>query len=390
MKNKLKISLALLTACALLFAAALPIAPSIKALSAEALLYIEDMRTAPEGYNENDYCKLAAFLEQTDYDGIKNGEKLSSTYDPNDPETWGTYWAVDDYGYTVEFPRFVWQNVQGELRLARILLNDCYVSGSLDLSDCTALEWFHCIGNGFTTLNVSGCTALVDFECAFSGMSELDVSGCTALEYLNCSGAYLEALDISDCTALRLLDCSANRLTELDVSSNPSIGTLRCQYNYIGELDFSNNPYLPIDGVFASGCGAVGYQFDPSWEVNTVYASPLYGAEFEGWYNNSEFIGMGVEFEQFMGSCWYYECAEAEGTTVFVAHFVGGTEPQPALPGDADGNGTVNIADGITALRFTLGLVEESSIALENADINGDGSVSVADAILILRIALGL
>jgi hypothetical protein len=68
----------------------------------------------------------------------------------------------------------------------------------------------------------------------------------------------------------------------------------------------------------------------------------------------------------------------------------GGTAPQPSLPGDADGNGTVDIADGIIALRFTLGLVEESSIVLENADINGDGSVSVADAILILRIALGL
>ena len=68
----------------------------------------------------------------------------------------------------------------------------------------------------------------------------------------------------------------------------------------------------------------------------------------------------------------------------------GGGEPQPALPGDADGNGTVSIADGITALRFTLGLIDESAIVFEAADINGDGSVSVADAILILRVALGL
>ncbi|MBR3299498.1 MAG: dockerin type I repeat-containing protein [Clostridia bacterium] len=67
-----------------------------------------------------------------------------------------------------------------------------------------------------------------------------------------------------------------------------------------------------------------------------------------------------------------------------------GGEPQPALPGDADGNGTVNIADGIIALRFTLGLIDEGAIVLENADMNGDGSISVADAILILRIALGL
>ena len=42
-----------------------------------------------EGYNDHDYQKLVAFLEQTDEEGVKNGEKLSEDYDPNDPETWG-------------------------------------------------------------------------------------------------------------------------------------------------------------------------------------------------------------------------------------------------------------------------------------------------------------
>ncbi|MBR5714822.1 MAG: hypothetical protein IKX58_08620, partial [Clostridia bacterium] len=66
----------------------------------------------PEGYNDHDYQKLVAFLEQTDYQGVKNGEKLSDNYDPNDPETWGTaYWGNQS---------FQWIESDGELRIQRI------------------------------------------------------------------------------------------------------------------------------------------------------------------------------------------------------------------------------------------------------------------------------
>ena len=44
----------------------------------------------PEGYCEQDYLKLCAFLEMADADGVKNGTKLNEDYDPTDPTTWGT------------------------------------------------------------------------------------------------------------------------------------------------------------------------------------------------------------------------------------------------------------------------------------------------------------
>ena len=47
--------------------------------------------TVPEGYNAHDYIKCVEFLEQTDENGVKNGMKLSESYDPNDPSTWGTF-----------------------------------------------------------------------------------------------------------------------------------------------------------------------------------------------------------------------------------------------------------------------------------------------------------
>ncbi|MBR5713782.1 MAG: hypothetical protein IKX58_03190, partial [Clostridia bacterium] len=65
----------------------------------------------PEGYNDHDYQKLVAFLEQTDDEGVKNGEKCSNTYDPNDPATWGTCY----YGRS-----FRWIESDGEIRIQNI------------------------------------------------------------------------------------------------------------------------------------------------------------------------------------------------------------------------------------------------------------------------------
>lgn len=48
--------------------------------------------STPTGYDDHDYQKLVGFLEQTD--GIKkNGEKISTYYNPEVPTTWvGVRW----------------------------------------------------------------------------------------------------------------------------------------------------------------------------------------------------------------------------------------------------------------------------------------------------------
>ena len=45
--------------------------------------------SVPEGYDEQDYLKMYAFLEMADADGVKNGTKLNEDYDPRIPPTWG-------------------------------------------------------------------------------------------------------------------------------------------------------------------------------------------------------------------------------------------------------------------------------------------------------------
>ena len=226
----------------------------------------------PKGYNVNDFTKLSAFLETTDGNGVKNGAKLSESYDPADPSTWGS--AVQ------------WTELDGEMRLLRIDADSSGLSGSLDLSGCAALEKLNLSNNSLTKLDVSGDGALLSLACNSNQLTELTLSGngklssvecyrnrltsldfsdavrlstlfcyenqltsllipqCTRLRNLYCGQNQLSALDVSACTNLYSLSCSVNELTALDVSQNPGLTMLVCGANPIAELDLSANTAL--------------------------------------------------------------------------------------------------------------------------------------------------
>ena len=68
------------------------------------------------------------------------------------------------------------------------------------------------------------------------------------------------------------------------------------------------------------------------------------------------------------------------------------TEEIPAtgparLPGDADGDGSVNVFDALAILQFDVGW--EVAILRHNADVDADGGVNVFDALLILQHDVG-
>ena len=184
----------------------------------------------PDGYNENDYQKLVTFLELVDENGVKNGEKLSGSYDPQDPATWkGTTWENGRIK-KIYFERYAY--------------NEKCV-GKLDVSDCTMLEYLDCGYNQLTELDVSNNTALTVLYCHYNQLAELDVSNNTALEWLECDNNQLTELDVSNNnTALGWLNCGGNQLTELDVSKNTALEELGCFSNQLTELDVSNNTAL--------------------------------------------------------------------------------------------------------------------------------------------------
>ena len=237
MKRKLKALAAILLVLVML-GSAMPMQ-----LAAEAMTPPTTRYATPHGYNDHDYQKMVAFFEQTDENGVRNGEKLSEDYDPTDPETW---WEYDgDYCRgSIE-----WTTVAGEYRLYEIFFGGIgnyalplELVGFLDVSGCTALTDVRCNSWGdiqLTGLDVSGCAALEVLDCDGNELTELDVSTNTGLVWLYCRRNQLTELDISANTELRRLYCSGNQLTELDVSANAELYVLYCSENQLTELDVS-------------------------------------------------------------------------------------------------------------------------------------------------------
>ena len=65
-------------------------------------------------------------------------------------------------------------------------------------------------------------------------------------------------------------------------------------------------------------------------------------------------------------------------------------EPTQPLPGDANVDGKVNVADASTVLRYLVGLAQLSGQCLLNADVDGIEGVSAQDALEIVRYCIGL
>ena len=60
--------------------------------------------------------------------------------------------------------------------------------------------------------------------------------------------------------------------------------------------------------------------------------------------------------------------------------------PAPAhVPGDADGNGTVDARDVLLVMQYDAGW----SVSKPDADVNGDGAVDLKDAVRILKYCAG-
>ena len=442
MKRKLKALAAILLVLVML-GSAMPMQ-----LAAEAMTPPTTRYATPDGYNDHDYQKMVAFFEQTDENGVRNGEKLSEDYDPTDPETWRKY----DGNYCRG--NIEWTTVAGEYRLYEIFFGGsssgahplelvgfldvrectalakvrCWSFGDiqltgLDVSGCAALEALDCDGNELTELDVSGCAALEVLDCGNNWLTELDVSGCTALTRLSCSGNQLTELDVSTNTELVLLDCCVNQLTELDVSANAALEDLDCPGNQLTELDISTNTELvrldcsdnqltELD-VSANAeledldCSEnqlteLDLSNNPRIDIDTISAEGSGFIEVSTVWDENDDICYYIKAASVPGSsfCGWYAVDgtllstnveinrnDFDGVNDFIARFTAST---PGGVGDVDGDGAVRVSDAVLIMRYALGLIEFTPEQILCGDVDGDGFVKVADAVMVIRIALGL
>ena len=420
MKRKLKVIAAILLVL-IMFISAMPIQ-----LAAEAMTPPTTRYATPDGYNDHDYQKMVAFFEQTDENGVRNGEKLSENYDPTDPGTWweadgseiGVEWTVDDDEYRI-----------CEIRIGSSSLG---MMGNLDVSGCTGLDRLDCSENQLTEINVSGCTALTDIDCSNNKLTELnvstntelytlrcygnqltvldvsentwlyelycfgnelvriDISGCIDLDGLDCSENQLTELDLSGNTSLRWLDCSGNRITELDLTANSELEALRCSENQLTAIDVSANTSL-------TELNCSGNQLT---ELDLSENTSVYRLECENNY---------ITFLDLTNNPIAIKTVSAEGSGfIGVKTVIHGEYLVPAISAvPAPGStfcGWYDATDGtLISTEAELVIDREACYYPYNfiarftastpggiGDVDGDGVVRVSDAVLIMRCALGL
>ena len=171
-------------------------------------------------YAESDVACLRAFLEQS-YNGVKNGTKISSNYDVNDPSTWaGVTWSENEIITFEEVNGGLRTIVTGTRTVSMIEWNLKSLKGSLDLSGCASLSYLSCYENQLTSLNVSQNTILSRLVCYGNQLTSLDVSKNTTMTYLDCGANNLTRLDLSNNTKLEQLYCWNSNLPLIKLSSS--------------------------------------------------------------------------------------------------------------------------------------------------------------------------
>ena len=419
MKRKLKVIAAILLVL-IMFISAMPMQ-----LAAEAMTPLTTRYATPDGYNDHDYQKMVAFFEQTDENGVRNGETLSENYDPTDPGTWweadgseiGVEWTVDDDEYRI-----------CEIRIGSSSLG---MMGNLDVSGCTGLDRLDCSENQLTEINVSGCTALTDIDCSNNKLTELNVSTNTELYTLRCYGNQLTELDVSEntwlyelycfgnelvridisgCTDLDGLDCSENQLTELDLSGNTSLRWLYCSGNRITELDLtanselealrcSENQLTAIDVSANTALTELHCSGNQLTELDLSENTSVYRLECEDNY---------ITFLDLTNNRIDIDTVSAEGPGfIGVKTVIPGEYLVPAIsavpaPGSTfcgwyATDGTLISTEAELVIDREECYYPYHFIARFTAstpggigDVDGDGVVRVSDAVLIMRCALGL
>ena len=183
-----------------------------------------EITTLPS-YHNNDFTKLQAFLNQLNpTTNLSNGKTLNYLYDPDSPLTWA--------GIT-------WSSFNGLRRVTQITWKDAALSGSLNLGNCTQLEYLDCTYNTLSSLNLSNNESLTFCDCSNNQLTELNVSNCGSLKELYSSFNYLNTLDVSTCALIVTLDCSSNKLETLAFPENIHFQQLTCSSNLLTQLDLS-------------------------------------------------------------------------------------------------------------------------------------------------------
>lgn len=180
---------------------------------------------------------------------------------------------------------------------------------------------------------------------------------------------HISSVNLNDCPNLYFLEFSGqNHCSDVTALNCPRLNYIRILGGEYKSIAF-NHIFVeqPVE-VSAFGNGSVGawYQADNGSITHaSVFAYPN-GDSFVGWFSEGEPVSTDLE---------YYNEYGGKLTACF--------------GGDADGNGSIDLADAVSVMQFAM-LREGGSGNEAMMDVNGNGMVDISDAACILRFTLGV
>ena len=315
---------------------------------------------------------------------------------------------------------------------------------SLDVSGCSNLQMLYCSLNKLTSLNVSGCSMLNWLYCNDNQLTSLDMSGCPELYGLYVSqnkikGAAMDAFIKSlpaisyGFMAVIVGDNEGNVMTVAQVAAAKAKGWT--PYYSDGELDdwggYSWQEYAGSDDGNTPR-GTLANPFTPA-EANAYGKSLAANEQSEADYYISGVVSnIKEQFGTQYGNATFYISADGSDTDQFYiyrANYLGntmyagqelnirvgdevivcgkitnfkGTLPETVEGkayvvsingayggqgqlGDANGDGTVDVADVVAIVNYILNKPGEN-FNEKMADVNGDGKIDARDVVDMVSI----
>lgn len=167
----------------------------------------------------------------------------------------------------------------------------------------------------------------------------------------------------------------------LEVDRTLTADTVTCG-NAIGVAYSVNGGLTPYRQIVVRGCA----RDTSSGKTQTFLTQTVTDAEgtVSGTPNRGDQVYFIIEVVEADGhtSTWKTGTAALNG-----APGISEDDDHPALPGDADGSGTVDARDGLLVMQHAAGW--PVTLHMENADADGNGSVDLADAVTIFTRAGG-
>jgi len=104
------------------------------------------------------------------------------------------------------------------------------LSGSLNISGCTAFTDLRTFENNLTLINASGCDALTSIDVSSPMLQSVNLTGCRSIIDIQFSESVITSIDLSDCSALRTFAMdnlnTAGNLLSIDFSNNPNLNSV--------------------------------------------------------------------------------------------------------------------------------------------------------------------